>query len=116
MIERAFARAFNARNIGALVTLLAPDARSELAGSGFPPEEGAGAIRGGSFEHLLEDEGLTAAPLEHDGTSYVAFHAEDGSLDSLAALTAIDGVITQLRYHTRWHDEAFVDAIADATA
>ena len=58
MIERAFARAFNARNIGALVTLLAPDARSELAGSGFPPEEGAGAIRGGSFEHLLEDEGL----------------------------------------------------------
>lgn len=114
MIERAFTRAFNARNIGALVTLLAPDARSELVGSGFPPEEGAGAIRGGSFEHLLEDEGLTATLLEHDGATYVAFHAEDGSLDSLAALTAVDGVITQLRYHTRWHDEAFVRAVDEA--
>ena len=113
-LERAFAKAFTARDLTALTALLAPDATTELVGSGFPPEEGAGAIREGSFAHLLEGDGLTAEPLAFEGEAYVAFRDEDGELDSLAALTTTDGQITKLRYHTRWHDEAFVDQVVAA--
>lgn len=111
-LERAFAKAFTARNLTAMTALLAPDATTELVGSGFPPEEGAGAIREGSFAHLLEGEGLTAEAMEFEGAPYVAFRDEDGEVDSLTALTVEDGAITKLRYHTRWHDEAFVERVS----
>ena len=115
-MEKAFAKAFNARDLTALTGLLAPDATTELVGSGFPPEQGAGAIREGSLAHLLEGDGLSAAPLDVDGSRYVAFRDEDGELDSLAALTVEGSAITMLRYHTRWHDEAFVERVAEGEA
>ena len=110
-MERPFAKAYNARSVQAMAALLAPDATTELVGSGFPPEQGAGAIREGSFAHLLEGQGLAASAIEVEGTAYVAFREADGTLDSLAALTTQDGTITRLRYHTRWHDAAFVEGV-----
>ena len=114
MIERAFARAYGARDLGGMAGLLAPDAVAELVGSGFPPETGAGAIREGSLAHLLEGEDLTADVVTVEGASYVAFLDEDGGLDSLAALAVQGGLVVGLRYHTRWHDEAFVARAAAA--
>ena len=114
-VEAAFARAFNAHDLTAMTALLAPAASATLIGSGFPPEQGAGAIREGSFPHLLEGDGLRASVHKHDDRVYVAFRDEDGMLDSLAALDVVDGVIQALRYHTRWHDEAFVEQVARAT-
>lgn len=113
-MEAAFARAFNARDLTAMTAMLAPEATTELVGSGFPAEQGAGAIREGSFAHLLEGEGLRAARLTFEGSDFVAFHAEDGTLDSLTSLTVDGDAITKLRYHTRWHDEAYVARVADA--
>ena len=112
-MEAAFAEAFNARDADALHALLAPDATTELVGSGFPEEQGPDAIRAGSITHLLEDGALVATSVAVEGTPYVAFHDGAGQLDSLAALQHAGGAIGRLRYHTRWHDAAFVERASE---
>ncbi len=107
MIEQLFCDAYNARDLGALTALLAEEATTELVGSGFAEEQGPAAIAAGSLAHLLEG-GLKAEVLQAEAGRFVAFRQDDGGLDSLAALTEAGGRIARLRYHTRWHDEAFV--------
>lgn len=53
-LAQAFADAFNARDIDAMVRLLSDDATAEVLRSGFPVEVGKEAIRTTSFPYLLE--------------------------------------------------------------
>jgi len=111
-MEQAFCDAYNAADLSAMAALLAPEATTELVGADVAPEVGPEAIRAGSFTHILGDGDLRATPLDLPEGRLVAFHAADGALDSLAAFTTDAGLVSAIRYHTQWHDAAFVKQIA----
>lgn len=111
-MEQAFCDAYNAGDLDALTALLADHATTELVGAQVEPEVGPAAIRTGSLTHILSDEHLRATVIRVEEAPYVAFHHVDGTLDSLAALTSSGPRVSAIRYHTRWHDAAFVSGVA----
>jgi hypothetical protein len=111
-VLKAFAEAFNARDVNALKALFATDATSQVMGSPFPEEVGVDDIAAKSLSHMLDpDTPLTASPAELAGRGLILFHDGEGRLDAAAYVSEAGEKITRTEYIVKWHREEELNLI-----
>ena len=116
-LHQTFADAFNARDLQALVNLLADDATAEVLGSPFPIEQGPDQIAKTSFPHVLDEQAALRASLGvAEGERWILLRANAGAgpVDTAIRLETKGSSIARVEYVVAPHQPRRLRALGAA--